>query len=209
MSWNHTTTNLSARCRKRSEISEGNKLYVSIVRSILRPNSSSEFMRYFCPLRLIFQFTLQVVNISNISFFEKFPRGKVLHEAVWEIRRKTRSQKNVLLFSFSFPFLLFSSPLLFGCFFQLFYCLPTLLQKSCSSNHCHLIAICQTGVSERGYRCLCLQGFTGINFKIGQEFSHNHSQPKRAQNFHVPDENNLIFLGQWREDIWLSLLSSR
>ena len=109
---------------------------------------------------------------------------------------KTRSQKNCLLFSFSFPFLLFSSPFLFGCFFQLFYCLPTLLQKSCSSNHCHLIATCQTGVSERGYRCLCLQRFTGINRKIGEEFSDNHSQPKRAQNFHVPDENNLIFLDQ-------------
>ena len=130
MSWNHTTTNLSVRCRKRSEISEGNKLYVSIVRSILRPNRSSEFMRYFGPLRLIFQFTLQAVNISNISFIEKLPRGKVLHEAVWEIWLKTRSQKNCLLFSFSFPFLFFSYLLLFGCFFQLFNCLPTLLQKA-------------------------------------------------------------------------------
>ena len=107
MSWNHTTTNLSARCRKRSEISEGNKLYVSIVRSILRPNSSSEFMRYFCPLRLIFQFTLQAVNISNISFFEKLPRGKVLYEAVWEIRENKKSEKLSIVFlflSFSFIF---------------------------------------------------------------------------------------------------------
>ena len=206
MSWNHTTTNLSVRCRKRSEISEGNKLYVSIVRSILRPNRSSEFMRYFGPLRLIFQFTLQAVNISNISFIEKLLRGKVLHEAVWEIWLKTRSQKKCLLFSFSFPFLFFSYLLLFGCFFQLFNCLPTLLQKSCSSSHCHLNATCQTGVSERGYRCLCLQEFTGINCKIVEEFSDNYSQPKRAQNFHILDENNLIFLGQWREDIWLSLL---
>ena len=107
MSWNHTTTNLSARCRKRSEISEANKLYVSIVRSILRPNSSSEFMRYFCPLRLIFQFTLQAVNISNISFFEKLPKGKALYEAVWEIRENKKSEKLSIVFlflSFSFIF---------------------------------------------------------------------------------------------------------
>ena len=109
MSWNHTTTNLSARCRKRSEISEGNKLYVSIVRSILRPNSSSEFMGYFCPLRLIFQFTLQAVNISNISFFEKLPKGKALYEAVWEIRENKKSEKLSIVFLFLSFSLIFES----------------------------------------------------------------------------------------------------
>ena len=106
-----------------------------------------------------------------------------------------KSEKLSIVFLF-LSFLFFSCPLLLGCFFQSFNCLPTLLQKSCSSSHCHLNATRQTGVSERGYRCLCLQGFTGINRKIGEEFSDNHGQPKRAQNFHVPDENNLIFLGR-------------
>ena len=197
MSWNHTTTNLSVRCRKRSEISEGNKLYVSIVRSILRPNRSSEIMRYFCPLRLIFQFTLQAANISNISFIEKLSEEKFYMKLSGKYGVKQEVRKNCLLFSFSFPFLFFLV-VSFSCFivYQLFY------RKAAP-------VISQTGVSVRGYRCLCLQGFTGINCKIGQEFSHNHSQPKRVQNFHVPDENNLIFLGQWREDIWLSLLSLR
>ena len=111
------------------------------------------------------------------------------------VKYGVKQEVRKIVYCFPFPFLP-SCPLLLGCFFQSFNCLPTLLQKSCSSSHCHLNATCQTGVSERGYRCLCLQGFTGINCKIGQEFSHNHSQPKRAQNFHVPDENNLIFLGR-------------
>ncbi|PFX28259.1 Protein HEG-like 1 [Stylophora pistillata] len=39
------------------------------------------------------------------------------------------------------------------------------VENSCSSNPCSNNATCQTGFTERGYRCLCIPGFIGINCK--------------------------------------------
>ena len=47
MNWKHPTTTFSARLREISEISDGKKLCISIVESILRLNSPGEFLEAY------------------------------------------------------------------------------------------------------------------------------------------------------------------
>ena len=151
------------------------------------PKQPRRIHEFLLSLRLIFQFTLQVVYIKyQLHFSKSSPEEKFQ----MQLSVKYSLREGVKKLSIVFLFLVFSFIFVsvFGRFLQSFNCLPTLLQNSCSSNPCHLNATCQTGFSERGYRCLCLQGFAGLNCKTGEKFSHNHSQPKRVKNFPFPDK---------------------
>ena len=46
-----------------------------------------------------------------------------------------------------------------------------LLQNHCASNPCPLNGRCQTGFTDKGYRCVCPVGFTGQNCSKGIFYS--------------------------------------
>ena len=42
-------------------------------------------------------------------------------------------------------------------------------QNVCASNPCFINSHCQTGFTEKGYRCICSVGFTGEDCSIGKK----------------------------------------
>ena len=74
---------------------------------------------------------------------------------------------NFFLFSVFFLFVVFVV-FLFPCFAFFFFCcflfvylFVFLCQSNCIANPCKNNATCQSGFTEKGYRCLCSAGFKG------------------------------------------------
>ena len=43
-----------------------------------------------------------------------------------------------------------------------------IFQNACGRAHCNNNAICQSGLTNKGYRCLCSVGFTGAHCEQGE-----------------------------------------
>ena len=77
------------------------------------------------------------------------------------------------------------------------------IKSACTSNPCKNNATCQTGFTERGYRCLCVIGFTGHECGVGKYYlKKNHGNVLNVLNrrflkavwFSKPNKLNLLAL---------------
>ena len=51
------------------------------------------------------------------------------------------------------------------------YSLSLWLQSACVTNHCKNNGNCQSGFTDKGYRCLCSAGYKGSNCGQGKQYS--------------------------------------
>ena len=74
-----------------------------------------------------------------------------------------------LLYLLCFSFLYTFKRHFFIILFIVYFFLIIIFQNACSRARCNNNAICQSGFTSKGYRCLCSVGFAGAHCEQGEK----------------------------------------